>query len=72
MVSEVITFKSGLPNGLYKIFYENGQKQGEVKQRVKSNQLISDGLDIKWDKSGKEITVYTYKDDEVIEGSRKE
>ncbi|MDC0049765.1 SHD1 domain-containing protein [Verrucomicrobia bacterium] len=62
MVSEVITFKSGLPNGLYKNFNGNGQKVWEVKKRVKSIQLITDGLSIRWDKSGKEITEATFVD----------
>ncbi len=72
VVSQIITFKSGLPNGLYKIFYENGQKQGEVKMRLDgTNSLLNEGLDIRWDESGKIISVKIYKDGEVVEGSEK-
>ena len=70
-VWEIITFKNGLPDGPIKGFYhknENKQKQYEWNQSLKDNDLVmNDGLYIKWDESGKEITVSSIKND-TLEG----
>ena len=70
-VWEIITFKNGLPDGPIKGFYyknEDKQKAYEWNQSLKDNDLVmNDGLYIKWDESGKEITVSTIKND-ALEG----
>ena len=63
---EVVTFEDGLPNGLYKNFNGNGQKVWEVKRLIKGNKVIPDGLSIRWDKSGKEITEAIFVDDKKV------
>ena len=64
-------FSSGVPNGLLKIFYQNGQKKAEGNADSWGLDSRGDGLWIFWDETGKIIQVKTYKDGEVVKGSEK-
>ena len=76
IVWDIITFKNGVPNGLYKSFHENGQKT--LEENWKNGKR--DGLSISWyagykatnsSRGGKIITVKNYKNGEVVKGSEK-
>ena len=68
-VWDVITFKNGMPNGVYKNFHGNGQKSSE--EILDGKKGVKNGLSISWSESGKIISVKNYKDGEVVKGSEK-
>jgi len=70
-VWSVTTYKRGVPNGLLKIFYQNGQKKAEGNADSWGLDSRGDGLWIFWDETGKIIQVKTYKDGEVVKGSER-
>ncbi|MCP4922646.1 MAG: hypothetical protein GY915_01260 [bacterium] len=70
-VWSITTYKRGVPNGLLKIFYQNGQKKAEGNADSWGLDSRGDGLWIFWDETGKIIQVKTYKDGEVVKGSEK-
>jgi len=71
IVWEIITFKDGVSDGMHKSFNYNGQKLLEVNLKPQNGKIVYDGLFIKWNKSGKIISVKTYKDGILIKGSEK-
>ena len=70
-VWSITTYKRGVPNGLLKIFYQNGQKKAEGNADSWGLDSRGDGLWVFWDETGKIITVKTYKDGAVVKGSEK-
>ena len=70
-VWSITTYKRGVPNGLLKIFYQNGQKKAEGNTDSWGLDSRGDGLWIFWDETGKIITAKSYKDGEVVKGSKK-
>ena len=67
----ITTYKKGVPNGLLKIFHQNGQKKAEGNADRWGLDSRGDGLWIFWDETGKIITAKSYKDGEVVKGSDK-
>ena len=67
----ITTYKKGVPNGLLKIFHQNGQKKAEGNADRWGLDSRGDGLWIFWDETGKIITAKTYKDGEAVKGSDK-
>ena len=67
----ITTYKKGVPNGLLKIFHQNGQKKAEGNADRWGLDSRGDGLWIFWDETGKIITAKSYKDGEVVKCSDK-